>query len=143
MRVHAPLWSSLALSFIGCGSQPIAPTAPTAPDNVGLVQELSSANFAAVALSGQGVVMVEFYRATCPYCQAMVPTVQQVAQDFAGRAIVARVETTQEPGLASAWGISGVPTFVFFRAGKEVRRFVGSTSPQVLEGLLDQTLNGS
>jgi thioredoxin 1 len=132
----------LTLLLAGCGSQSAAPTVPDDND-IGLVKELTSANFAAVALSGQGVVMVEFYRTTCPFCQSMIPTVQQVAQDFAGRAVVARVETTNEPGLASTYGVTAVPTFIFFRGGKEIRRSVGSTSREVLEGLLDQTLSGS
>jgi thioredoxin 1 len=66
----------------------------------------------------------------------MVPIVTQVAADFEGRALVGTVDVTRQPSLASAYGATAVPTFVFFKSGREVSRVVGTMSYAELAGQL-------
>jgi thioredoxin 1 len=56
----------------------------------------------------------------------MVPIVTRVAGDFEGRALVGTVDVTTQGSLASRYGVSLVPTFVFFRGGREASRVVGT-----------------
>ncbi len=58
----------------------------------------------------------------------MVPIVERLARDFAGRALVGTVDVSAESALAGAWGVGRVPTFIFLNQGREVSRQVGSTS---------------
>jgi thioredoxin 1 len=68
----------------------------------------------------------------------MGPIVTQLATDFTGRALVGTVNTLQQGELARAYGVTGVPTFVFFKNGHEVSpRQVGTTTYDDLAARLD------
>jgi len=62
----------------------------------------------------------------------MVPIVKQLAADFDGRALVGTVDVGLQSALTRAYGVSSVPTFVFFKGGREVSRQVGTTGYQEL-----------
>jgi thioredoxin 1 len=66
----------------------------------------------------------------------MVPIVTQLASDFEGRALVGTVDVTAQEGLTSTYGVTLVPTFVFFKNGSEVSRQTGATTYQDLAGKL-------
>ena len=66
----------------------------------------------------------------------MVPIVTQLASDFAGRALVGTVDVTLQMALSRAYGVESVPTFVFFKHGREVSRQVGTTSYEDLAAKL-------
>ncbi len=67
----------------------------------------------------------------------MVPIVTRLAGDFSGRALVGTVDTGQQPDLSHTYGVSAVPTFVFFKGGREVSRQVGTTTYEDLAARLD------
>jgi thioredoxin 1 len=68
----------------------------------------------------------------------MGPIVTRLATDYSGRALVGTVDTLEQGGLTQSWGITGVPTFVFFKNGQEVSpRQVGTTSYENLAGRLN------
>ncbi len=63
----------------------------------------------------------------------MGPIVTRLAADFSGRALVGTVNTLEQGELTHSWGVTGVPTFVFFKDGHEVPpRQVGTTSYEAL-----------
>ena len=66
----------------------------------------------------------------------MVPIVTKLASDFDGRALVGTVDVSQQLLLASTYGVTHVPTFVFFRNGSEVSRQTGTTTYDDLAGKL-------
>ncbi len=66
----------------------------------------------------------------------MVPIVTQLATEFSGRALVGTVHVVEQPALSRSYGIEAVPTFVFFKGGREVSRQVGTTGYQDLAGQL-------
>ena len=70
----------------------------------------------------------------------MVPIVTRVAGDFEGRALVGTVDTTTQGSLSQAYGVSRVPTFVFFKGGREVSRVVGTMSYEELSGQVQALL---
>ncbi len=70
----------------------------------------------------------------------MVPIVTQLAADFQGRALVGTVDVQVQSALTSRYGVSRVPTFVFFQKGREVSRQVGETTYQDLAGKLQALL---
>jgi thioredoxin 1 len=121
-----------AILTTACGGSSSSPTAvPTpapTPTSSSMPVVLDSTNFDALVLASGQSCLVEFQRSSCPYCQAMVPIVTRLASDFAGRALVGTVDTALQPARARAYGVSSVPTFVFFRGGREVSRQVGTTS---------------
>jgi thioredoxin 1 len=72
----------------------------------------------------------------------MVPIVTQLARNFDGRALVGAVDVTTQGGLALDYGVNAVPTFVFFKQGREVSRQVGTTTYADLAGKLQALLAG-
>ncbi len=67
----------------------------------------------------------------------MVPIVKHLAVDFSGRALVGTVNVSTEPELARTYGVMYVPTFVFFKGGREVSRQVGTTTYDDLAAKLE------
>ena len=70
----------------------------------------------------------------------MVPIVTQLASDFDGRALVGTVDVNTQGSLARTYGITSVPTFVFFKNGREVSRQSGTTTYADLAGKLQALL---
>ena len=82
-------------------------------------------------------VMVDFYAPTCGPCQAIAPLVKKFAKQYAGRVIIAKINTSEHPGTAAHYQIRGVPTLVFFRNGIVVDQILGAPSEVELAGKLD------
>ena len=66
----------------------------------------------------------------------MVPIVTQLAQDFDGRALVGTVDVNTHGTLTRTYAVTAVPTFVFFKGGREVSRQAGATTYEDLAGKL-------
>ena len=66
----------------------------------------------------------------------MVPIVTRIATDFEGRAVVGTVEVNSQATLSHTYGITAVPTFVYFKNGREASRQTGTTSYEDLAGKL-------
>jgi len=126
--------------LVACAACGGAPTTPEPTPETGAVLVLTAANFDGEVLQDPGAVMVEFYSPTCPHCISMIEIVDQLGRDFDGRAVVGKVDVTVERGLSGTYGIEYVPTFVFFRAGREVERHVGTASRSQLAASLEAAI---
>jgi thioredoxin 1 len=141
---------SLAAALVlgGCGgggSNPVAAVSPTPIPPLGpssAMVELDGTNFDALVTDRSGVELVEFYHPTCPYCQEMVPVVEQLAQAYVGRALIGRVSVAAQPDLTRAWGVAAWPAFVYVRDGVEVNRSYGATTYDHLASMLEDALGG-
>jgi thioredoxin 2 len=81
-------------------------------------------------------VLVDFYADWCGPCHMIAPHLEAIAAARAGKALVLKVDSDAEPGLAARFGIRGLPTVVAFRDGKETGRQVGAASREAYEQLL-------
>ena len=88
-------------------------------------------------------VLVDFYADWCGPCKAMAPVLDDVANRYMGRALVAKLDTDQNPTMAVRYGIRGIPTLIVFRDGGEYRRLVGAVPRADIERLLDEAIAGS
>ena len=86
--------------------------------------------------SATGVALVDFWAEWCGPCLALGPTVDKLAEDFAGQATVAKVQVDENPELAERFGIRSIPTLIFFRDGQEVDRVVGALPYTEIEAKL-------
>ena len=87
-------------------------------------------------------VLVDFYADWCGPCKMMAPYVDEVARDFQGRALVAKLNTDLAHKISNGLGIRGIPTVIVFRSGKEVARHTGAVPKARLEELLKGAPNG-
>ena len=90
-----------------------------------------------VARSYQTPVLVDFWAAWCGPCQVLMPLLSKIAHEYAGKFVLAKVNTDEEQKLAGAHGIRGLPTVKLFRNGKAVGEFSGAQPEKTIRALLD------
>jgi thioredoxin 1 len=87
---------------------------------------------------GTGVALVDFWAEWCGPCKMIAPTIEQLAQEYSGRANITKVNVDNEMGLAQKFNVASIPTLIVLKDGKEATRFVGVTSKTELAKALDQ-----
>jgi len=91
----------------------------------GNVREVNDASFETEVINSDKPVMVDFWATWCGPCKMIAPHVQAVADEYAGRAVVAKVDVDANKQWAIKYGIQSIPTLLFFKGGKLVDRLVG------------------
>ena len=81
--------------------------------------------------------MIDFWAAWCGPCRMMHPVVEGLAEEYEGRAVIARCDVDQNPALAAQFEITAIPTLVFFKDGRKVDQMVGVHSPEEIKAKLD------
>ena len=87
-------------------------------------------------------VVVDFYAPWCGPCRVLGPTVDELAASFEGRAEVLKVNVDSEPELAERFNVLSIPTIVFFRDGREVKRVTGALPKSAIESTLGRIVGG-
>ena len=85
----------------------------------------TAANFEQEVLKADKPVLVDFWASWCGPCRMLAPTIEEVAEETEGRAIVGKVNVDDEMVLARKYRIASIPTLIVFENGEEVRRSIG------------------
>jgi thioredoxin 1 len=96
--------------------------------------------FEKTVLGSSVPVLVDFWAPWCGPCKMIAPSVEELAKEYDGKALIAKVNTDDHPLWASRFGIMGIPTLIVFKGGKEVDRVVGAVRKDVLKGKLEKAL---
>jgi len=104
--------------------------------------EINDSNFKAEIEDSKGLAMVDFWASWCGPCQSAAPIVEQLTTDYKDKMKVAKVNVDDNQQTASKFGVMSIPTFVFFKDGKEVSRKVGLPSQDVLKEIIEGLLTG-
>jgi thioredoxin 1 len=73
-----------------------------------------------------GVTLVDFWAEWCGPCKMLLPTLEELEEEFSGRASVAKVNVAEEASLAAKMQVRGIPVLVLFKDGEVVQRFTGT-----------------
>ena len=80
----------------------------------------------------KGLTLVDFWAEWCMPCRMQAPIMDSLAKKLGDRATIGKVNVDENMGIASRYGITGIPTSILFKNGEEIRRFVGVQSEDVL-----------
>ncbi|HSB51098.1 MAG TPA: thioredoxin [Dissulfurispiraceae bacterium] len=105
----------------------------------GIVQ-LTSATWDKEVLQANGLVMVDFWAVWCGPCRIIAPTVEELAKEYTGKVKVGKLNTDENPDVASKYKIMGIPTIIFFKNGEKVDQIVGAVPKPQLKSKLDALL---
>lgn len=92
------------------------------------VQVLDDSNFDTVVAQATTPVLVDFWATWCGPCRMVSPIIEELAREYSGRVLVAKVDVDRSPDTASKLRIMAMPTVVRLDAGQETRRVVGARS---------------
>ncbi len=102
----------------------------------------TDANFENEVINSSLPVLVDFWGSWCPPCKMVEPVIEEISKELWGKVKVGKLNVDQNPRTGSAFQITGVPTFILFKDGKEIRREVGARSKQQLLQMIEEVLNG-
>ena len=101
---------------------------------------LTEANFEEEVLKSDKPVMVDFWATWCGPCKMLAPVVEEVANAYAGKAKICKLDVDQAMNIAAKYKITSVPTLIFFKNGQAVAQAVGIQSKDALCAKIDSLL---
>lgn len=87
-----------------------------------------------------GVVLVDFWATWCGPCKMLAPTIEELAEDYEGRAVVCKVDVDENPSLAMRFKVMSIPTVFIFKDGEPVKKIIGLSDKEEYEEVLDSLL---
>ncbi len=104
--------------------------------------EVTDNNFAKEVIESDLPVMVDFWASSCAPCLAIMPLVEELAEEWFGKVKIVTINMNQGRGVAVKYGVSGLPTFLFMRGGVVMDRLTGTRSKAVFEECLGGVIGG-
>lgn len=86
-------------------------------------------------------VIVDFWAPWCGPCKMVAPTLDKLASEYAGKVLIAKVNTDENPDWATRFGVQGIPTMLFISNGKLVHRQVGALPEGMLRDIVKEFLD--
>ncbi len=106
----------------------------------GQTKTLTKGNFESEVLKAEKPVLVDFWATWCGPCRMIAPTVEELAEEYAGKVVVGKVDVDENPELAQAYGVMSIPTLILFKDGKVANQNVGLSTKRALIKLIEDHL---
>ena len=104
------------------------------------VKEVTDQSFDEEVLQSQQPVLVDFWAAWCAPCRMLAPTMDQVADEYAGKAKIVKLNVDDNVETSGRYNIRGIPTLLLFKDGELKEQIVGATSKDHISRLIDAQL---
>lgn len=103
-----------------------------------IISNIGDENFKEEVLDSNQLVMVDFYADWCMPCKMLSPILEEVANDNAGKVKIAKINVEKARNTSAQYGITSVPSVIFFKGGREVERVVGLRRKEDFQYLIDK-----
>jgi thioredoxin 1 len=100
---------------------------------------VTNSNFSEI-LSTDQPVLVDFWATWCGPCRMLSPTVDEVAEEYDGRVVVAKCNVDDSDEIAMQYRVRNIPTLIFFKGGQQVDKLVGLVSKKEITDILDKLI---
>ena len=104
---------------------------------------LTGNNFGTAVLENTKPALVDFWAPWCGPCQTLGPVIAELAEEFQGRAVVAKLNVDDHQEIAARYGIKSIPTLMIFQDGEIVDQMIGNLPKDVLAKKLEQRLQSA
>jgi thioredoxin 1 len=101
---------------------------------------VTTVDFDKEVLQSEVPVLVDFWAVWCGPCRMIAPAVDAVAQEFAGKAKVYKLNVDENPDIAARYGVQSIPTLIVFKGGQRFGELVGQTRREVIADALQKAL---
>ena len=98
---------------------------------------LTDTNFQDEVLNADQPVLVDFWATWCGPCRMIAPTIEELAEEFEGRAKIGKMDVDQNSQVAMQYGIRSIPTLLFFKDGQVADQLIGAASKKALSQKLE------
>jgi thioredoxin 1 len=105
------------------------------------ITEATTAIWENEVLNSKGLIMVDFWAVWCGPCRIIAPTVEELAKEYVGKVKVMKLNTDENPDIASRYKIMGIPTLMFFKDGQKIDQIVGAVPKPQLKAKIDSLLS--
>lgn len=103
------------------------------------ILHLTNENFDAV-INDESPVFVDFWATWCPPCRMVNPFVEQLSEEYEGKAKICKVNTDEQPEIAARYQVETIPTLCIFKKGELLEREIGAKPKHALEAMIDKHL---
>ena len=101
------------------------------------IQTLTDNHFETAINAGKPV-LVDFWADWCGPCRRLAPTVDELAGEYEGRVVVAKMNVDEQPATPMRFSVRGIPTLLLFKGGQVVEQVIGVTDKDSLKKLIDK-----
>jgi thioredoxin 1 len=101
---------------------------------------VTDSEFQELVLKSETPVLVDFWADWCMPCKMIAPIVEELAEEYDGQVVFAKVDVDSSPLTAAEYGIRSIPTLLVFKGGSPVDQVVGAVPKAVLKKRLDNAL---
>jgi thioredoxin 1 len=104
------------------------------------ISHITDANFKAEVLDAKTPVLVDYWAEWCGPCTIVAPILDQIADEYAGKLKIAKLNIDDNPATAPRYGIRGIPTLMIFKNGNVEATKVGALSKSQLTAFIDESI---
>ena len=101
---------------------------------------VTDATFQKEVLESKLPVLLDFWAPWCPPCRMVGPIIEELAGDYDGRVVVAKINVDENAATSGKYGVVNIPTMIIFNGEKEVQRMVGARAKKAIAEQLDAVL---
>lgn len=105
-----------------------------------MATEVNDVNFDTEVINSDLPVLVDFWAPWCGPCRALAPVIDQLAEEYSGKAKVVKLNTDDNPNIAVQFRINSIPTMILFKDKKPVDMLVGALSKEKIQEAIDKLI---